>query len=691
MNKGVYLAPSFGEPEAVDTRGNVIHRYPGFCEQRIYKSDDENDYETCKTVAGFVVMTHVIEVPDPNNTPVTRHMCRVIATAGCVAGLHRAGSNSCSAIKRRTWTCPTGYLHRNEFNSCYKEPDPYTGKHPACGAGAPEFVAQGCADYVQDDFANNPGLVDCGGFKTGASKTAMSANARTGSSKSYWCAFNAAFLKLVCHGASRPATDCAPTTAHCLKRASETGGCTAIAQAIRCRALQAKYQAKYDADNQDLEALRAIRAEGCSPCILLPFQSVSPECPVDMREQPAGPGTGTTSNINPQHYFSLLRVKESYFLDTTVCEPVRDGGDLDDHPKCRARAICDGAPQGRLDWTSSHYSDLAIVNSPAVLTIIDLPRELVNIRETVFRPNSRGGSMTSGSTEVWAFDNDEHDDPLLRIWPEMNPGWRGDQVTSRAFFGGTKVRGSCVANEPPMFKVILDELRPDIRAEATEIRKLFGAQALAWWDNLTTPEQRRHTEARGLKFWGDLATQADQDLEREKRASTLTEEIACNVGVTAWCRWTPTRSGYFKAIAAGAWIIDQLEKPMWETHTPPGQLALGVSRNIYLGSLEKFLSNPSNTPQIKKILDAQKITAEEAGLVPAMTALLPHPAGAYDSHGKLTDEWLYTADAGAQYRCPSTDLRVRCGDSSRVGNYTETEPVGIWVHEVRVATRTPTT
>ena len=107
--------------------------------------------------------------------------------------------------------------------------------------------------------------------------------------------------------------------------------------------------------------------------------------------------------------------------------------------------------------------------------------------------------------------------------------------------------------------------------------------------------------------------------------------------------------------------------------------------------MDKYLSNPSNTPHLKKILDAQKITAEEAGLVPAMTALLPHPAGAYDSRGFLTDEWLYTADAGAQYRCPSTDLRVRCSDSDRVGNYTETEPVGIWVHEVRVATRTPTT
>ena len=73
-------------------------------------------------------------------------------------------------------------------------------------------------------------------------------------------------------------------------------------------------------------------------------------------------------------------------------------------------------------------------------------------------------------------------------------------------------------------------------------------------------------------------------------------------------------------------------------------------------------------------------TPAEAGLEPDLSALLPAGSNA---------EWLYTDTAGTNVKCPSRDLRVGCGGSGESQNYTETEPIGILVHEVRVSTVAP--
>ena len=51
-------------------------------------------------------------------------------------------------------------------------------------------------------------------------------------------------------------------------------------------------------------------------------------------------------------------------------------------------------------------------------------------------------------------------------------------------------------------------------------------------------------------------------------------------------------------------------------------------------------------------------------------------------------DWLFTEDATPTTACSPIDSRVVCG-SGETGNYTETEPVGVLVHEVQVRTVMP--
>ena len=76
------------------------------------------------------------------------------------------------------------------------------------------------------------------------------------------------------------------------------------------------------------------------------------------------------------------------------------------------------------------------------------------------------------------------------------------------------------------------------------------------------------------------------------------------------------------------------------------------------------------------------LPASAFGINDAVTALLPIPPD-------LEDDWLYSEAATEAVRCPSMDLRVHCSGTGTNGNYTETAPIGVLVHEIRVVTRTP--
>lgn len=636
------MLPSLGQPDdAQDIDGQRLLRYPGFCEQRIFESDELSAYGACTAVTGFVVMIHPIEeVPedpnDPNSALVTKNMCRLIHPSVCTVG-QKVDTNTCRAVKRRTWTCTSG-IPRNAFNTCYVEPTGTVGTaHPACDPdqGAPTLVALSCEIYVGQDYARAPASVDCVGFDTGNTAPAMSRNTLTGTSSDYWCEFDPRYLKVVCHGNSPPAAVCGASTARCLKRASETGGCNAIAKTIRCRSLQA---GSLTAD--------ALRAEGCEPCILLPFQADSDDCPDDLTGTPMIFSTfigrqyaleGSRYGIWERRYDNIHRQRRDIPL---------------------AGKVCPDPPTGVLSWRSSHLSELAVVNSPVVFTVHDVPIEQSGSVPVLLSSTRTGLDFRTKWTFIqYASPTDE--DPMIRTWIGASSGASLSSVRDM-------VRsGECALTNTPRIRVRIEELWPD--NAQTEIEDLFGADALAWWRDLPDDTVRKHrTEARDLEYWGNLDA-AGKIRETQRRSRDLTETILCNLVEQIWCRWVPTRSGYFKVQAVGAWI---------SRFYSSGRDWYSISDVDQELSSGKFGSGLNLTA-----LSRRGLSPEQAGLSSGLTSALPLPSA--------SDDWLYSAEAGSNFRCPGPDVRVRCHAGGDASNYTESEPIGIQVFEMRVATRLP--
>ena len=690
---GVFLQPSItlGHRGELDLYGNVIDRYPGFCEERHPQAVTDQGgpnaaidpshvanvaYESCRNVKGFVVLTHEMElvvddqgdtVTDAGGNDLVRRMCRIIGTPGCVVGLHRTGSSKCRAVKRRTWTCPADTTLGNEFNTCWAAPPPHAGLHPACGAGAPELIVQRCEDYVGDDYAIGSASPQCGSYKLGAAHLTMSTNTLSGSSSDFWCEFDTAFLKVACHRRNPPSDQCAQTTAHCLKRASGTGGCDAIAKTIRCRMAQAAY------DEGGLD-LADVRDEGCEPCVLLPFETVSrARCAADVWRQPAVGGHRL------QYLFdALFAARQSIDFTDSDCRNVRQGGDINhpDNEECKKRLTCEGGPRGSLTWKSAHHSDVAVVNSPVILTISGVPADTMPIPYATYdRPRNRFDVQIRDRI---VFGDDSLGERAVRIWSTPDP--QGSYGRFGEFFDTGSFPSVCLFQEAPQFRVMIEELWPDSSEDYNAILDLFGPESLGWWETLSTDERRRLTEARGLQFLEDLQTQADRDLEIEERSRTRTEPISCNARGTAWCRWLPTRSGYFRAVGAAAWINNSYSPRRWQNRdlSNPSRSHL-VQLNVFLASNSQHVQSEMEKPD-------PNLTAAQLGLNAGLTAYvsdLPHQTPGL--------EWLYTEEAAQQARCPATDLRVSCAGGREAGNYTETAPVGIQVHEIRVATRAPNT
>ena len=667
------MTPSPDFPPLLDADSVNIDRYLGFCELRIRESDSPTAFDHCLNTKGFVVMTHELpavgqeegeEEGEEEGGEEEDHLCRLVYPAACTVRLRRSGSNTCKATERLTWSCREGYSPRNEFNTCYKLPDEsHTGQHLACkaGAGAPNLVAFDCADYVANDYVEPPGSVDCDSFDTGDLGIELRVNSMSGSSSDYWCEFNASYLNVTCHGSNRPAANCMPTTAWCLKRASRTGGCDAIAHTISCRALQADY-----ADPApDVEVtVDKIYGKGCRPCIVLPFRSVPTECPDEIYTEPSYDGTFRHAAIH--------RVKDDFAVDARACEPVRgtaqsEGADLEDHAACQDVAVCLDPPQGYLSWTSIHFSGLAVVNSPIMLTVGDIPKNYVSVPDFTYVAgrNGRQGRVSGLKRDFLGYADGGYGDPLIRMWPEVDPSAELTRLYDI-------VRdGECQLRERPRFKIIIEELWPDSDEEA--IRKHFGPDSLEWWDDLGDDERKRRTTARGFNnYWGDLGTPAKQEQERDERTPALTQEILCNVGSSVWCRWSPTRSGYYRLTGAGAWLVGKQN----------GNRVWRLSRA--LDPWRRDLEISDFREDLRSTLDELGIEPEEAGFNEELTELIPW------STGSDANDWLYTDEAELQFRCPPLDVRVSCTSSHIIsGNYTETESIGILVREVRVVTRAP--
>ena len=620
--------------------------FPDFCEAEVLLSVDAAAYMACTALTGYVIKTFARGVD---------LVCRMIRPTQCAPNMHRTEPNLCRQVQRRTWSCTTG-TPTNRFNTCYQQPPDYGTLHPACGVGAPNFAISSCEDYVSQDFERAPAPGQCVGFDTGGAPRLWDA------SNTYWCEFDASYLDVDCYGAS-PA--CTPSNAVCIKRASTTGGCYAIANALRCRDLQADYHdGSVDAED--------VYLEGCVPCVVLPFSPTPPDCPPDLLVDP----TLSTE----------VRLEDTH-------QRRRDSG-----PGGSTRSFCTDPPRGRLVWESSHHSEFAIVNSPVVLRVVDVPvtaRRLEFISVNTGYPPLYEVSFLpwigEHSRQYFEYPNSAPSDPVVRTWPTFDDTLAFTDVDK--IVGATRLlpgrpyiynTGPCLIRKSPDFRVRVTELWPD--NDTADIEALFGSDALNWWRALSPTLQRERTEARGLDYISSTMTTTELAAELAERASDLTQEVRCNYGTEVWCNWRPTRPGYYRLVAAGAWYLDKFSRNRrWLSSTVMNRI-----NNALMDMYNARDGVCTRTPGDRSYADYDCLRADLAsiGLSPAEAGLEPPN---FDALTPVTQtaEWLYSAAAGPNFRCPPRDMRVACTGGAESSNYTETQTIGILVHEVRVSTVAP--
>ena len=414
--------------------------------------------------------------------------------------------------------------------------------------------------------------------------------------------------------------------------------------------------------------------------MVLPFEAISTECPDELHREPYRVNNFYLS----YHRYEWAHTYKQDFLEGYIgCTiSLHETGVLpstcpDPLPRCA------DPPRGRLDWQSNHHSAHVIVNSPVTLRVGDT---LSQTRTVYWVGNSRRANraLYTDSGLRYEYPGGSPGDPIIRTWHQADTSATYGSVSDLAR------GGDCFVRDLPQFRILVEELWPD--NDATAIEDLFGTGTLNWWMALTQEEQRRHTETRGLVFTVGM-TPAQLDDELDRRARILNDEISCNHGRDVWCRWTPTRSGYYRLTAAGGWTLRSF---------------LGLKTWVqahHIRSFDDFLRNHFNagdgdclqTDDFARGRDYDCIMEHLGlmGMTPAQIGLVHDPilrtfTGLLPRGPHQDNEWLYSAAAGENYRCPPLDVRVACGSSGGAVNYTETEPIGIQVHEVRVSTVMPT-
>lgn len=604
-------------------------QYPNFCEERAEEAVDLPLYNQCTGEQGLAVQI---------NGPVGNRVCQLVHPTTCSDGLHRINATTCRAVQRRTWECGPGLVPRNEFNSCYRPPPANTlPTHPACGAGAPDFSVGTCDDYVSNDFLRNPAPVHCGSFDTGSLATAM----RQEPVNDYWCRYDASWMAMRCHN---PGTTCASSPALCIKRASLTGGCDSVANTIRCRDLQAEFAA-------GSITAEAVYAADCEPCAIIPFQPVPANCPTTFSGAPA-----EDTSYRSNQFDTIHRVGQDFHFGDNACQSVRAGGPMTS--RCASQPVCADPPKGSLTWTSTHHAQVAVISAPTILTIEDTPWQQTSVRHHTYRWSASRRPVRISTSTALRYPGGRFP---VRLWPQIGSSVQPSTIAQL-------VRdGECVFRHRPEFRLIVEELWPDNPQDYAAIQQLFGDGALDWWNALTSQLQEAQTVAHGLRWWPTLIP-----AEQQERTDDLRQEVACNFGANAWCRWTPTRTGYYRLKAAGAWIATRQSARTWlDPNSDPW----------YFNNLLNYLSDADNRTNLAQELTNMGRTPADLGLTPNLTGLLPLPPNPGD--------WAFSDPGTYRTACPPIDFRFLCTSGLSTANYTETEYVGIQVHEIRVQTVTP--
>ena len=654
-----------------------MDRYPEFCEERVLRSVDPVVHAACTAVTGYTVLSYS-----------GGDGCRLLYPITCAAGLHRDGSATCRAVQRRTWTCAAGYIPRNEFNTCYQAPT-YSGTtHPACEAGAPEFLVMDCEAYAAQDFIHNSASIDCAtryltdtparhadGTQavSGAPTVTLQLNYKSGPSSDYWCAFDARYLTVACHRTDITPAECSTASmALCLKRASATGGCNVIVDTIRCRALEAAF-----AQQPTITTISEVRAQGCAPCLLLPFRSIPSQC--QLSPTPLNPYASFTKQER------ILSVMDDFAMDLGDCLDVNTPQDLLNDAACRGHTVCADPPRGRIDWTSSHFSQLAVINSPILVQFLDVPLDSRSAPQLYYR-YGRANPIARGYDRAPHYTDASGNDPRFRTFSEVDPSTQHSSVD-------VMIRAECRVNADPYFDVVIEELWPD--NDQTAIRQLFGRDALDWWGSLSSAERDRRTLSRGLSLLSTPPTAT----ELATRSAQLTTQIHCDLADGRACRWMPTRPGFYRLRGVGAWLINISGRRQWGVNRWPDYLyqlndhlqTVASPENTFCITRRHWHDSPENDRRmedkdcIRRDLEHTGITTpSEVGLLNDLSGVLSH---------SFDDAVLFNEDHAATAACRAWDFRVSCTGGGLggygTGNYTETEPIGILVHEVRVGTVMP--
>ena len=668
-------------------------RYPEFCEDVVRNTPGLAGYGLCRNLRGHVVFA---PIPHMNpNTGLPEEFCRALRPIECPTlgvtrsdgttldiATNRIGSQICGAVLRRSWTCPTTepYEPLNAFNRCFLPTQPFSpGSHPACGPGAPAFPLGGptaCEEYVGADFLQDPTRLDCRGLIISLDPVA---------GNDHWCRYNPWQLRAECfRNVGRPA-DCSGPQAFCIKRASRAGGCDQIGQTILCRLFQENFAQNPAATVEvfqqlgagvirKLEEISGVPHAVCNPCQQLPFSA-----------DPTDPRCASTASSRPPSVYLLeqvLAVKRDYPRTSRECAAVTTTAEYESNAACQSQPVCADPPSGRVTWSSEHPSGLAIVNDAVPVSVVDIPFAR-RTKSTI--DLSRGRPREVPFWDLPYFTDEDLSSPTALT--RANTIRLGNDNTTfgpRSFFfrPGTEC---WVSNVRPYFDLIVEELWPDYSGD--EIRALFGADSLQSWDALPTAEQQALTEARGLEWLGGSFT----DMQVDARRAALTVQIECVGNSFTECDWTPTRSGYFKLTAAGAWVMTHGSVRNW--------------RNPFtLGStINEALESDAFAQETKRRLDALGLTAADVGLETDLSGRIVGVLGLDSRCGEDRDFWgtrafcrqlddqlaLFSEQYAATASCESIDLRVNCGRTSLNFNYTETEAVGVMVHEVRTNTVMP--
>ena len=719
-----------------------LARYPEFCEERARRSESPTDYAACTTLTGYAIL---------DDGELCRILSPIACVAGlhqdgsrtCRAVQRR--SWTCGAGYRPGNKFPICYRPIAVGES---DPSPACGRGtPDLGVFAADEDA--CRRYVGEDWLQSPRDQKCRDYTTGSGLPAGIPEMRMSNNPGrnrHWCQFDSMRLTLDCQLSS--SGPCRPQPALCLKRASRTGGCDQVVETVRCRAHQFAYRRAHDrylsasrGQRTRREAARnavrdAARDAGCAPCVTLPFEGSS--CDDEELQAPdrAALARTTSRSLLRPGYLRAIRILE--------CGVDLQTDPLNHRPPCTPAAAghCIDAPSGSLEWVSNHLSGLAVVGVPVIARIVDLPFEYGQIRSINYYSGAPQPSVVMGVQWPPQFSDSKTADRVPRLFS-------GEPLAQSVRSVSELARRECRPASPPLFDMIVEEFWPDTAEHRAAINDLFGDDALDWWNDLDLPERKRLTAARGLRWWDDLGTGTERDEESEHRRDSLVSRIECRELMSSHtdpsprtepsCVWVPERPGYYRAVGAGGWplAITEAARGWGGWNNPEGYgrsfegfvaLAQQYVDGVLAASDESalFALHSDNNPHVQlrrlvfgrstdfEIRDLWQILREDPVTKEPITTgrqlviyilretfgLTPDEAGLDDTGDSLTirdpgastfnDDWLYSEDARGLTGCPQAlDLRVWCGTTTAFGggSYTETEAVGIVVHEVRTVTR----